>query len=77
VSFKTKNTGIAGLSAAGTVTSVNGSNSQFAVNDTVFITGSGLWAEEVTVSQSAAAVVHVNRFILPICANFLSLICSN
>eukprot|EP01036_Dinobryon_divergens_P027629 gene27629-36435_t len=59
VSFKTKNTGIAGLSAAGTVTSVNGSSSQFAVNDTVFITGSGLWAEEVTVSQSAAAVVKL------------------
>lgn len=44
----------------GTVTSVNGSKSQFAVNDTVFITGSGLWAEEVTVSQSTAAVVQVN-----------------
>jgi NADPH:quinone reductase-like Zn-dependent oxidoreductase len=62
VSYKAKTTGIAGMSAVGTITAVNGSSSKFAVNDTVFITGNGLWAEEVSVSQSAAAVVKVKKF---------------
>jgi len=49
--------GVCGTSASGVVTAVPSGESGFAVNDKVFVVGSGLWTDEVVVSQSGVSTV--------------------
>ena len=57
VSLARKSSGVAGSAAFGVVTSVPSGESDFAVNDSVFVVGNGTWADEVVVSKSGVSKV--------------------
>lgn len=62
----------AGTTAVGVVSSVPSGETDFAVNDTVFVVGSGLWRNEAVVSKSSVAKLSMSADDAATLPSFLS-----